>query len=259
MLLQDKVVLVTGSTTGIGEATARRCAAEGARVMLHGLEEELAQAICRDLGDAAAYVIADLALPESPARMVQAVLDRFGRIDALMNNAAIVTRSTLDNTSMAFFDRMIAINLRAPVFIIQAAVPHFRRQGKGTVLNTGSVNALCGLPTLLDYSISKGGLATMTRNLANYLAIEKIRVNQLNLGWVTSPNEIALQIREGRPLGWEKNLPPEIAPSGRLLTPDEVAAHAVFWLSDQSAPASGVVYELEQFSFIGGRSLRARS
>jgi NAD(P)-dependent dehydrogenase (short-subunit alcohol dehydrogenase family) len=258
MLLQDKVVLVTGSTTGIGEATARRCAAEGARVMIHGLEEELAQVVSRDLGEVAAYVVADLAQPESPVRVIQAVIERFGRIDALMNNAAIVTRSTLDNTSMAFFDHMMAINLRAPLFLIQAALPHFRRQGKGTVLNTGSVNALCGLPTLLDYSISKGGLTTMTRNLANYLAIEKVRVNQLNLGWVTSPNEIALQIREGRPVGWEKNLPPEAAPTGRLLTPEEVAGHALFWLSDQSAPASGVVYELEQFSFIGGRSLRAR-
>ncbi len=250
MLLQDKIVLITGSTTGVGEAVARRCVAEGARVMIHGLEEELAQAVCRDLGDAAGYVLADLAQPNSPAQVIQATIDRYGRIDALMNNAAIVTRSTIDETTVDFFDRMIGINLRAPVFMIQAALPYFRRQGRGVVLNTGSVNALCGAPRLLDYSISKGGLATMTRNLANYLAIEKVRVNQLNLGWVTSPNEIALQIREGRPVGWEQNPPPENAPSGKLQTPQDIAKHAVFWLSDESAPASGIVYELEQYSFI---------
>jgi NAD(P)-dependent dehydrogenase (short-subunit alcohol dehydrogenase family) len=250
-LLQDKVILITGSATGIGEATARRAVAEGARVLIHGLEEDLALAVSRELGDAASYLVADLAKPESAPRLVQAVIDRFGRIDGLVNNAASVARSTIDSTSVEFFDRTIAINLRAPLLLIKAAVPHFRQQGQGVVVNIGSVNALSGAPRLLDYSISKGGLMTMTRNLANSLATEKIRINQLNLGWVTSPNEIALQIREGRAEGWEKNVPPAYAPFGRLLIPEEVAAHVVFWLSDQSAPANGVVYELEQYSMIG--------
>jgi NAD(P)-dependent dehydrogenase (short-subunit alcohol dehydrogenase family) len=250
--LQNKIVLVTGSTTGVGEATARLCVAEGARVMVHGLEEEWAKAVCAELGEASAsYFIADIGDAEKCAELVAATIARFGGLDAVVNNAALTTRSTLESTDAAFFDRMISVNLRAPMLLIKAAVPEFRRRGGGTVVNIGSVNALAGQPNLLDYSISKGGLATMTRNLANALATERVRINQLNLGWVASRNEIALKISEGLPEGWNRNLPPHLAPRGYILEPHEIASHVVFWLSDESAPANGVVYELEQYSVIG--------
>lgn len=256
MNLQDKVILVTGSTTGIGEATARLAVAQGARVMIHGRREEQAQAVCRDLGEAADYVIADLLEPESCVTVVQATVARFGRLDGLVNNAALTTRSTLETTDAAMFDRIIGVNLRAPLLIIREAVNVFRAQASqgragGAIVNIGSINALSGAPNLLAYSAAKGGLMTATQNLANALATEKIRVNQLNVGWVTSPNEIALKISEGLPVGWENNVPAAYAPTGRLLTPEQVAQHIVFWLSDASVPANGVVYVLEQYSPIG--------
>lgn len=250
--LRDKIVLVTGSTTGVGEATARLCVEEGACVMVHGLEEEWAKSVCAELGpERRDYVIADVGDAENCARIVAATVKRFGGLDAVVNNAALTTRSTLESTDAAFFDRMIGVNLRAPMLIIKAAVPEFRTRCKGAVVNIGSVNALAGAPNLLDYSISKGGLATMTRNLANALATEKIRVNQLNLGWVASRNEIALKIREGLSEGWHVNMPTHLAPRGSILEPHEIAAHVVFWISDDSYPANGVVYELEQYSVIG--------
>jgi len=250
--LKDRIVLVTGSTTGVGEATARLCVQEGARVMIHGLEQDLAEAVCADLGkDASSYVVSDIGVAENCAPLVAATVTRFGGLDAVVNNAASVARSNLETTDVAFFDRMIAINLRAPVLILKAAVPEFKKRGGGVVVNIGSVNALAGGANLLDYSISKGGLATMTRNLANALATQHIRVNQLNLGWVASRNEVALQMREGRPEGWNQNLPTHITPRGTIIEPSEVASHVVFWLSDDSAPANGVVYELDQYSFIG--------
>ncbi|MCX6047900.1 MAG: SDR family oxidoreductase [Chloroflexi bacterium] len=251
MRVKDKVILVTGSTTGIGEAIARLVVAEGARVMVHGLEEDLAKAVCRDLGEAATYTIADIGDPQKCAELVQATVNKYGRIDVVVNNAALTTRSNLATTDAAMFDRIISVNLRAPMLIIREAVQHFRNQGRGTVLNVGSVNALGGEANLLAYSASKAGVANMTRNLANALAAEKIRVNQFNPGWITTPNEIALKQREGLPAGWEQNVPAVYAPSGKLLTPQEVARHALFWISDESAPASGVVYELEQYSPIG--------
>jgi len=138
------------------------------------------------------------------------------------------------------------------ILIIREAVKYFRTQGGGgTVLNIGSVCSLGGPSDLLVYSMSKAGLVCTTRNLANTLATEKIRVNLLNPGWVTTPNEIALQQRLGMPPGWEKNVPKFYAPTGRLLVPEEVARHAIFWISDESAPANGVVYELEQYSHVG--------
>ncbi len=148
------------------------------------------------------------------------------------------------------FDRDVAVNT-APLLIIRRALPTFRKLGGGAVVNIGSVNALAGAAYLLPYSVSKGGLATMSRNLANALAEEGVRINHLNVGWVTSPNEIALQESEGRPKGWEKNVSKAYAPTGRLLIPEEVAAHVVFWLSDMSKPVSGAVYEVEQYSVIG--------
>ncbi len=250
-LLQGKVILVTGSTTGIGEATARRCVAEGARVFVHGRDEERARAVCRELGGDSHYYIGDLGDPAHCEGLVAAAVAHFGRLDGVVNNAALTTRSNLETTDAATFDRIVAVNLRAPLLIIRAAVPHFRRQGGGAVVNIGSVNALAGEPNLLAYSAAKGGLATMSRNLANALAEERIRINHLNVGWVATPNEIALKQREGLPPGWEKYVPKTYAPTGRLLAPEEVAAHIVFWLSDLSAPANGVVYELEQYSMIG--------
>ena len=251
MRLLDKIVLVTGSTTGIGEATARLCVAEGARVMVHGRDEARAQALCAQLGDRSAYVIADLAHADGPGEVVRATVAHFGTLDAVVNNAAVTTRSNLDTTDAALFDWIVAINLRAPMLVIQAAVEEFRRRGAGVVLNVGSINALAGEPNLLAYSAAKGGLQTMSRNLANALAVEQIRVNHLNVGWVTSANEIALKQSEGMAPGWEERVPVEYAPFGHLLTPAQVAHHIVFWISDESFPANGCVYELEQYSMIG--------
>lgn len=256
MSLQDKVVLITGSTTGIGEATARLAVAQGAQVMIHGRNTVAAQALCQELGDAAAYVIADLIDPEACVNIVQATVARFGRLDGLINNAAVTTRSTLETTDAAMFDQIIGINLRAPLLIIREAVNAFRQQARqgrpgGAIVNIGSINALSGAPNLLAYSAAKGGLMTATHNLANALASEKIRVNQLNVGWVTSRNEIALKIQEGLPVGWENNVPAAYAPTGRLLTPEQVAQHVIFWVSDASAPVNGAVYVLEQYAPIG--------
>ena len=171
-LLDGKAVLVTGSTTGIGEATARLCVEEGARVMIHGRDEARAKALSNGLGNAASYVLGDVGDPAVCGRVVQATVDAFGAIHGVVNNAALTWRSTLEETDAETFDRMIAVNLRAPMLIIRAAVPHFRRQGGGSVVNIGSVNALAGQANLLPYSAAKGGLATMSRNLANALAAE---------------------------------------------------------------------------------------
>src|SRR5690606_10844651 len=153
-LLKDKVVLVTGSTTGIGEAVARRCVAEGARVMIHGRDRERAEQVVADLGGAAAFHIADLSDPQSAGSLVNAAIERFGRLDGLVNNAALTTRCNLENVDVETFDRIIAVNLRMPMLLIKEALPHFRRQGGGSVVNIGSVNAFCGEPNLLVYSMS---------------------------------------------------------------------------------------------------------
>lgn len=252
MLLKDKVVLVTGSTTGIGRAVARRCVAEGASVMLHGRSKDRAQALCKELGPNVDFCIDDLTAKRVPIEIVQKTVKRFGRIDSLINNAADVSRSNIDDMTEAHFDAMMQINLKAPLFLTQAAVKEFRKQKSGgTVVNIGSINAHCGETALLVYSATKGGLMTATRNLGDALNFENIRVNQINVGWTLTENESKVKQGQGFPPDWEKFIDKTLAPRGTLLRPEEIAAHVVFWASDQSAPANGTVYEVEQYPMIG--------
>lgn len=256
MRLRDKVILVSGSTTGIGEAIARRFAAEGARVMVHGLEPEMGEAIVKDLGaGTAALHVEDLSDAAAPARLVDATLTAFGRIDGIVNNAAWIIRSNLQTTDAALFDRCMAINVRAPLLLIRAALPHLKRS-QGCVLNIGSINGYCGEANQLAYSISKGALMTLTRNLADALGHDRVRVNQLNLGWVLSPNEYKLKVSEGLPPDWPEHPPAAFAPSGRIMSPETIATAALYWMGDESRPVSGSVTEIEQYPVIGRNPIK---
>jgi NAD(P)-dependent dehydrogenase (short-subunit alcohol dehydrogenase family) len=250
MRLRDKVILVTGGTTGIGGAIAERAVAEGASVLVHGLDRSEGEALVARLGAQAVLHVDDLVDPASPRRIVDAAVAAFGRLDAVVNNAAIVPRSTIETTSAALFDRTMAINVRAPLLILQCAFPLLKKR-QGCVLNIGSINALSGEATLLDYSLSKGALQTLSRNLANAHTLDRVRVNHFNVGWVLSPREYRHQMEQGLPPDWPEHVPPVFAPSGRLIRPEEVAAAAVYWLSDESRPITGSVVELEQFSLFG--------
>jgi NAD(P)-dependent dehydrogenase (short-subunit alcohol dehydrogenase family) len=250
MRLKDKVIIVTGGTSGIGKAIAERAVAEGARVLVHGIERRDGEEVVAQLGASSALHLDDLIDPASPGRIVTAALAAFGKIDAVVNNAAIVARSNLASADPAFFDRMLAVNVRAPLFLIQAAFAQLKAN-EGCVVNIGSINAHSGQANLLDYSISKGALQTLSRNLANAHATDRVRVNHLNVGWVLTNREYAHQIEHGMAPDWPDTVPPQFAPSGRLILPAEIAAAAIYWLGDESRPISGAVVDMEQFSLIG--------
>jgi NAD(P)-dependent dehydrogenase (short-subunit alcohol dehydrogenase family) len=256
MRLPGKAIIITGSTTGIGEAMAGRFVAEGARVLVHGLERDLGEKVVRDLGPGKSVLqIGDLADAEVPARLVDAAVRAFGRLDAVVNNAAWIVRSNIETTDAALFDRCMAVNVRAPLLLFKAALPHLKTM-QGCALNIGSINGYCGEANQLAYSLSKGALMTLTRNLADAFGRDKVRVNQLNLGWVLSPNEHKLKVSEGLPPDWPDRPPPAFAPSGRIMSPDTIATAAVYWVSDESRPVSGSVCEIEQYPVIGRNPLK---
>lgn len=252
MKLENKVVIVTGSTMGIGKAIARRCVEEGARVLIHGLEEELGRALCEELGrERCSLHIDDFSRPEAAARTVEAAIQAFGSIDALVNNAALVVTGRLENSESDDIDRVMSINARAPFLLIKAAYPYLKERG-GSVLNIGSVNAHCGEENLLPYSMSKGALMTMTRNLGDTLMREGgVRVNQINPGWVLTENEKARKREQGMADDWPAHLPTQFASAGRILAPEEIAAAVVLFISDEIGPTSGTVFEMEQYPMIG--------
>ena len=250
MRLSDKVILVTGSTTGIGEAIARRACREGASVVLHGRDEVRGQSIAAEIGSQASFVGGDLAQSNIPSQLIEYAIKTYDKLDAVVNNAAWVVRSDIYTTDADLFDKVIRINVRAPFLLVQAALPYLKRS-RGCVLNIGSMNAYTGESNLLAYSVSKGALMTLSRNLSDALCYDSVRVNHFNVGWVLTPNEYEYKRKDGLPDDWPSRIPLQFAPAGRIMTPEEIAAAAVYWLSDESRPVSGSVVDLEQYPFIG--------
>jgi NAD(P)-dependent dehydrogenase (short-subunit alcohol dehydrogenase family) len=246
----NTTILVTGSVRGIGKVIASRLISDGFSVIVHGPDEAEARIIAQEIG-AAGFVAGDLADAETPTRLITEIIAQTGSLYGIVNNAASTARSNLETTDAAFFDRMMAINLRAPLLLIQAALPHFRAQGGGKVVNIGSSNAYTGERNLLAYSLSKGGLMTLTRNLADAHGAEGIRVNQLNIGWTLSDSEYALKISEGLPEDWPSKLPRSVAPSGTINQPEDVAAMVAFLLSDDAPRVNGGVWDFDQYPLIG--------
>jgi NAD(P)-dependent dehydrogenase (short-subunit alcohol dehydrogenase family) len=243
--LADRVVIVTGAASGIGAAIARRCAAAGALLVLADRNAEGLARVAASLDTQTEQVVADLATTDAPFAIAAAARARFGRIDALVNNAASVERASLLDTAPDFFDRLFAINTRAPFFLMRETVADLRaRQAPGAIVNILSVNAPCGLPDLAVYAATKGALATLTLNAANAHMADRIRVNGINLGWALTEGEDRLQRR----LAGEDWLARASAalPLGRLIDPDDCARLALWLLSDASAPQTGTVTDLEQ-------------
>ena len=251
--LQDKIALVTGSTSGIGHGIAAHFAALGARVIVHGPDSASSNAAAdalRASGYEVDAVAGDLTSVEACRDVVREVVARRGGIDVLVNNAGNTARGSLEDSTVEFWDAMMAVNLRAPFICLQEAVRSMKARGGGSIVNIGSINAYVGLPNLGPYSVSKGGLMTLTKNAATALARYRIRVNQLNVGWTLTEGEERVQRADGKGPNW---LADAIAtrPFGRLLMPGDIAHAAAYFASDDSALISGAVVDLEQFP-IGG-------
>jgi NAD(P)-dependent dehydrogenase (short-subunit alcohol dehydrogenase family) len=250
MRLKDKVIIITGATSGIGKALAVAAVNEGAKVLVHGIDQSSGEKVVENLGKNAALCIADLSDPSTPKKIADAAILAFGQIDGLVNNAAIIERNNLLQLTPETFTKTITINLQSALFLIQACYEHLKKS-KGAVLNIGSINAYSGESSLLAYSIGKAGLQTMTRNLANAHGVDQVRFNLINPGWILTEREYVDQIKKGMPDKWPEKLGKENIPFGVMSTPEQLAAACIYWLGDESRPFTGSVVELEQFSIIG--------
>ncbi len=232
--LTGKVLLVTGAARGIGAAIAAGCTRAGAEVL--GVDR-----------DAMANGIqADLVAPEAPAAILAQALERAGRIDGLVNAAGITTRASFTDADVERFDHLIAVNLRAPFFLMSEAIRHLRGRGAaGSIVNIQSMNAHCGGPDLAIYAATKGGLQTLTKNAAQAHMADRIRVNGINLGWVATETERAMQDAT-HGAGW-MDARAAVQPLGQFITAGDCAAQVVWMLSDASAPLTGAALDLEQW------------
>lgn len=246
--LTNKVALVTGSVSGIGRGIVDLFASIGAKVVVHGPDDGEASRVAAELragGSDASFVAGDLGDPDVCRHIVRSAIERHGRIDVLVNNAASTARGSLEESTLEFWDRIMAVNLRAPFLCMQEAIRSMKARGGGSIVNIGSVNAYIGLPNLGPYSVSKGGLMTMTRNAAVALNQHRIRVNQLNIGWTLTEGENKVQLSDGKGADWLQNVLPT-RPFGRLLLPRDIALAAAYFASDDSELVTGTVMDLEQ-------------
>lgn len=249
--MNGKVAVITGSTQGLGEMIARQFVAEGATgIVVTGRNRVRGEKVKADLARAGATVVfveADLADVDAAKSIVFAADSSFGRVDTLVNAAAITDRGTIVDTTSELFDRMMAINLRAPFFLIQEAVQIMRREHiEGTIVNIQSMSAHGGQPFLAPYSVSKGGLATLTRSSAFSLLRNRIRVNALNVGWMNTPGEDAiLKKYHGVQDDWLEKAS-QSQPFGRLVEPSEVARACVYLASDDSGLMTGAIIDYDQ-------------
>jgi len=251
-MLSDKFAVVTGGTQGLGAEIARLFAERGAAgIVICGRNrskgEAKAAAIAQAHGTRVVYVEADLAKVKDCRKVIARAASEFGRIDALVNAAAITDRGTILDTSPELFDRIMAVNLRAPFFLMQEAVKVMREKAtQGTIVNISSMSAMGGQPFIAAYCASKGALDTLTRNTAYALLRNRIRVNALDIGWMASEGEDRIQ-REfhGAPDDWLEQASAR-QPWGRLVDPAEVARAVAFLSCEESGLMTGATINFDQ-------------
>jgi NAD(P)-dependent dehydrogenase (short-subunit alcohol dehydrogenase family) len=249
--LAGKIAVVTGGSQGLGEAIARLFAERGAAGLVTcGRNAANGERVAEEIaarGCATHFVKADLA-DVSQCRAVIAEADRrFGRVDVLVNAAALTDRGNIFDTTEERYNEILDVNVRAPFFLIQETVKIMRREKiQGSIVNIQSMSAHGGQPHIAAYCVSKGALATLTRNVAHSLLNYRIRVNGLNIGWMSTPGEDRIMKKyHGAKDGWLEEAV-KTRPFGRLLDPQEVARACVYLASSESGLMTGSNIDFDQ-------------
>jgi NAD(P)-dependent dehydrogenase (short-subunit alcohol dehydrogenase family) len=252
MLFQNKIAVISGSTSGLGEAIAKKLAAEGARgIIVTGRNAERGERVAselKEMGCQAVFVAQDLLEPDAAQHIFAAVDEHFdGLVHGLVNSAAYTARGSIEATEPEEFDRQVFINLRAPFFLTQAAVKRMQRHKiEGSILNIGSVNAHCGTAFLTAYSSCKGALVTLTKNVAHSQLRHRIRCNILLPGWIDTPAEHKVQKKyHGAGENWLEKAEATM-PFGKLIQPEEIADLAALILSGKGGVMTGAVIDYNQ-------------
>ena len=250
--MRGQVIIISGGAQGVGRAIADGAAQAGARGLIivgrDSAKGERAAAEIAALGAECHFIAADLVEPQAPARVFEAALTRFNRVDALANAAALTDRGSLADADIALWDRLYAVNVRAPFFLMQALVRHLKaRKAGGVVLNILSMHAHGGSPELGVYASTKAALAGLTKNAAHAHRFDRIRINGICVGWVDTPAEREMQANTlGLGPGWLAEAAAK-QPFGRLISAEEVGRLALYLLSPLSEPMTGALIDQEQF------------
>lgn len=229
-VLDGKIVIITGGARGMGAATARRCVAAGARVVLTDVLAEDGEATAKELG--VRFVPHDVTSEDDWATVVAATVEEHGRLDGLVNNAGILAMNAIEQQSRAEFEKVLQVNLVGVFLGLKAVAGAMRASGGGSVVNLSSVAGLFGLPATSAYGASKWGVRGLTKIAAMEFGRDRIRVNSVHPGMIVTPMTQSLGAASGEGTF-------SLAPAGRWGEPEEVAEAIAFLLSDAASYMSG--------------------
>ncbi|REE88976.1 NAD(P)-dependent dehydrogenase (short-subunit alcohol dehydrogenase family) [Paenibacillus taihuensis] len=255
--LIGKTIVVTGAMKGIGRGISLKCAAEGANVVVADLSEQEGDASVirqiEQMGTAgkSLFIQTDITKTEDCRQLIQKTVEIFGRIDGLVNNAAIYPRGNLLNTSEELFDTVFDVNIKGAFYCSQYAVASMIETGGGSIVHIGSTNAYMGQMDLAAYACSKGAMLTLSKHIAHNYAAKQVRSNWITVGWVASDGEIELHRKLGVSPEQLAAMGEATVPNGRLQTAEDIAYGAVFLLSDESASVTGT-----ELAITGGHRMR---
>jgi len=245
MKLQGKTAIITGAAAGIGSASAALFASEGANVVAVDIDlATLRNIASRIKGGTCLAIEADVSRQADVSRVVRSALEHFGRIDILFNNAGIVPVGKVDAITEDQWDRAMAINLKSMYLFCHAAVPLFKKQGGGVILNTASATALRAVVDRACYTASKAAVVGLTKSMAIDYVKDNIRVNCLCPGTIDTPSLAQRIAAFPDPVEARKNFVAR-QPMGRFGTAEEIAAAALYLVSDEAAFITGVAFPVD--------------
>ncbi|MEM7452739.1 MAG: SDR family oxidoreductase [Planctomycetota bacterium] len=243
MDMQDRAIVISGGTKGLGRAVALECAKRGARVLIGGRDESAAEQILDEIsslgGHEAHFVSTDLKQVDQCKRLFDETAQRFGRLDGYFHYAGITPAAPLLEIDEEHFDLVFQINTRAALFCCRYAVQMMKDGDGGSIVLTGSPHAWGGEKDRIVYACSKGALLTLTRHIAEHYAEFGVRANLLTMGWTPTDGELELRTRQNISVEELNEMAAEVIPAGRMTQIDDQVPGIVYLLSDHSKMVSG--------------------
>lgn len=253
MRLDNKIIVISGGTKGVGKAAAIACAKEGAKIVIGGRDKAAADIILAEItnyGSEGIFIPTDLNKVSDCKNLFDKGFEKYRKIDGFFNYAGITPVSPLDSCDEETFDDVMNINFRAAFFCCQKAIEYMRLNGGGSIVLTGSAHAWSGEKDRAAYACSKGVLRTLMEHIAHNYATEHIRCNYLTLGWTPTEGEVTLRNSQGESEAELRKRAGAYLPMGRMCEQTDYIEGIIYMLSDVSSMMTGSTFRITAGEYI---------